>query len=436
MPSPVMSLEQFAEGLFPLRGLDLSTEVAEQREGTTRTGINVRTQEPQTLRNRGGARPGMVKYIADQVNGDNKIQLLDIIVDPTTDALLAEDLIGDIPDPSTNNRSQRQPASGLRRIRRRGSGAWFSRNTPKTTLTITADDQTKQFGDVFTFTGDECVVTGLQIGDSVDSVTLTSPGAPAAATVEGSPYPISVGAVSGTSLTSTSFAKKYKIKRVQGSLTVSKTNSQFIQGTQANYVAPNVSKTLAFASNVTAGNLLLVAVAVAENGAGSAVVTVTDSRGNTYSQVSGYQVFNTPAGNQLSLWYAVANGTGACTVTAAQGLDPTFAGVAKIGVLEYGGIAASPLDGSGGNANNSFVTPFTTGTIPAAGPGRTFIGVFWHIGANGVTPAAGYTLRLGAGGGDVLKSVDSFLVAGSQAITVTPIVSGEYAGIGGSFKAT
>ena len=46
-------------------------------------------------------------------------------------------------------------------------------------LTITAADQSKTYGDTFTFAGTEFSVVGLEPGDSVDSVTLTSAGAAA-----------------------------------------------------------------------------------------------------------------------------------------------------------------------------------------------------------------------------------------------------------------
>ena len=55
-------------------------------------------------------------------------------------------------------------------------------------LAITADDQTKTYGDTFTFAGTEFSSVGLVNGDTVDSVTLTSAGAAGTATVAGSPY--------------------------------------------------------------------------------------------------------------------------------------------------------------------------------------------------------------------------------------------------------
>jgi len=67
-------------------------------------------------------------------------------------------------------------------------------------LTITANNQTKVYGQTFTFTGNEFVPAGLLNGDTVTSVTLTSPGAGATATVisPGPTYPIVPSAAVGT----------------------------------------------------------------------------------------------------------------------------------------------------------------------------------------------------------------------------------------------
>ena len=52
-------------------------------------------------------------------------------------------------------------------------------------LTITADDLTKTYGDFITFAGTEFSTSGLVNADTVDSVTLTSSGAAATASVGG-----------------------------------------------------------------------------------------------------------------------------------------------------------------------------------------------------------------------------------------------------------
>ena len=83
-------------------------------------------------------------------------------------------------------------------------------------LTITANNLTKTYGVAVTFAGTEFTTNGLVSGDSVASVTLASAGAPATATVTGSPYPIVPSAAAGTGLTN------YTIGYVNGSLTINK----------------------------------------------------------------------------------------------------------------------------------------------------------------------------------------------------------------------
>ena len=67
-------------------------------------------------------------------------------------------------------------------------------------LTIRADDQFKLQGSTFVFNGTEFTVRGLVPGDSVQSVTLTSAGAPADAPLSGSPYPIFASDPQGSGL--------------------------------------------------------------------------------------------------------------------------------------------------------------------------------------------------------------------------------------------
>ena len=66
----------------------------------------------------------------------------------------------------------------------------------------------------FTFLGTEFTPDGLVNSDTVTSVTLTSDGAPATATVAGSPYAIVTSAAVGTGL------ENYDIAYIDGSFTV------------------------------------------------------------------------------------------------------------------------------------------------------------------------------------------------------------------------
>ena len=81
-------------------------------------------------------------------------------------------------------------------------------------LTITADNDSKTYGQTVGFAGIEFTTSGLANSDTVSGVTLTSAGAAATATVVGSPYAIVASAAVGTGL------GNYSITYVDGSLTV------------------------------------------------------------------------------------------------------------------------------------------------------------------------------------------------------------------------
>ncbi|MFY0648709.1 MBG domain-containing protein [Sulfitobacter geojensis] len=81
-------------------------------------------------------------------------------------------------------------------------------------LTITALDQTKTYGSVFSFNGTEFTVAGLAEGDSVDSVTLTSAGAAGTAQIADGPFTITPSDAVGTGL------EKYTLVFADGTFTV------------------------------------------------------------------------------------------------------------------------------------------------------------------------------------------------------------------------
>ncbi|WP_186766644.1 beta strand repeat-containing protein [Puniceibacterium confluentis] len=81
-------------------------------------------------------------------------------------------------------------------------------------LTITPDDQSKLFGDLFTFGGTEFSADGLVLTDAVTGVTLTSDGAAATAAVAGSPYLIFADNAQGSGLAN------YDIRYGTGALSV------------------------------------------------------------------------------------------------------------------------------------------------------------------------------------------------------------------------
>jgi hypothetical protein len=82
--------------------------------------------------------------------------------------------------------------------------------------TVSANAKSKTYGDAVIFTGNEFTTLGFVNTDAVTSVTLTSTGAAATATVAGSTYPIVASAAVGTGL------GNYTISYVDGALTVKK----------------------------------------------------------------------------------------------------------------------------------------------------------------------------------------------------------------------
>lgn len=93
------------------------------------------------------------------------------------------------------------------------SGA-YAQDVNPASLTVTATSTVKNYGDTVTFLGTEFGTAGLVLSDTVSSVTLTSAGAAAGATVAGSPYAIVPSAAVGTGLSN------YSISYVNGTLTV------------------------------------------------------------------------------------------------------------------------------------------------------------------------------------------------------------------------
>jgi hypothetical protein len=89
-------------------------------------------------------------------------------------------------------------------------------------LTITADSETKAFGQTLTFAGTEFTASGLVNGDVVTSVTLTSAGAEASATVNGSPYSIIPSDALGNGL------GNYEIDYVDGLLTIRSSSQPYL----------------------------------------------------------------------------------------------------------------------------------------------------------------------------------------------------------------
>jgi hypothetical protein len=86
----------------------------------------------------------------------------------------------------------------------------------KADLTVTADNRTKTYGTAVTFAGTEFTSAGLKNSETIGSVTLTSAGSSATATVAGSPYAITPSAATGGTFDIDNYSVTYE----DGSITV------------------------------------------------------------------------------------------------------------------------------------------------------------------------------------------------------------------------
>ncbi len=111
-------------------------------------------------------------------------------------------------------------------------------------------------------------------------------------------------------------------------------------------------------------------LAAVETHSAADAVAITDTLGHTWHQVNSYSADG--GVRTVSLWYAYANNTAACTVTGTPG---NAANSCSIAILEYHGVvSSSPVAGTNTNFDNSMA--FTTGTVGGLGLNNLLLGVF------------------------------------------------------------
>jgi hypothetical protein len=146
-------------------------------------------------------------------------------------------------------------------------------------LTITANNQAKTYGNTFAFAGTEFTDSGLVNGDTVSSVTLSSPGAAPTAIVAGSPYAITPIAAIGTGLSN------YSLTYVNGQITVNPATLTIT----ANNIAKTYGTIYSFAGTEFTGAGLV-------NGDTISSVTLTSAGATATAAVAGNPYAITPSG--------------------------------------------------------------------------------------------------------------------------------------------
>jgi hypothetical protein len=171
----------------------------------------------------------------------------------------------------------------------------------------------------------------------------------------------------------------------------------------------NTSVAVAFSKAQTAGNLNIVAVGWGDTT--SAISSVTDSKGNTYTRAVGP---TTNTGLQQAIYYAqnIASGTNTVTVKFNQA-----AAYPDARILEYSGLnTTSPLDVTASATGNG--TSASSGAATTTSANELIFGAGTTTGTAFTAPGSGFTTRIvniyGNLGED--KTVSS---AGSNAATAT-----------------
>ncbi len=256
------------------------------------------------------------------------------------------------------------------------------------TLTVTANNHNKSYGQLVTFAGTEVAMTGLLNGDTVTGVTLTSPGTTATATVAGSPYNIVPSAASGTGLAN------YTISYNNGTLTVNPASLTIT----ANNRAKSYGQSVTFSgTEYTATGLL--------NGDSITAVILASFGGAANAAVSGspYTIIPTAAtGNGLGN-YTIAYNIGLLTINQAAltitannrsktyGHTTSFAGTEFTAAgLQNGDTVTGVTLTSSGAAANATVSGSAYAIVPSAAVGSG-LGNYAITYANGgftVNPAA------------------------------------------------
>jgi hypothetical protein len=287
-------------------------------------------------------------------------------------------------------------------------------------LAITANNASKIYGQTETFASTAFTASGLVNGDTVSSVTATSPGTATTAPVSGSPYAITPSAAVGTGL------GNYTITYANGTLTVNPASLTI--------TANNASKT--YGQTVTFAGATFTTTGLV-NGDAISSVTETSTGSGAMAGIGSYPIVPSGAtfSSGLSSNYVItyANGSFAVnpaplTITAnsaskTYGQAKTFAGtVFTTAGLLNGDTVTSVTETSAGAAATALVLGSPYSIIPGSAVG-TGLGNYTITYANGtltVTPAA---LTITAN--STVKTYGQTVTFPGTAFTTTGLVNGD-----------
>jgi hypothetical protein len=259
-------------------------------------------------------------------------------------------------------------------------------------LMVTANPQTKTYGLAFSLGTTALTAGGLLNGDTVTGVTLTSPGAVAAATVAGSPYSIAPSAAVGTGL------GNYTISYVNGALTVSKAALIVTASPQTKTYGVTFSLgTTAFTTSGLLNSDTVTGVTLASSGAATTATVASSPYNITPSAALGTGLAN----------YSISYVNGALTVSQAPLMVTADPQTKTYGVTFSLGTTAFTISGL---LNGDTVTGLTL-TSPGAAAMATVADSPYNI-----SPST----AVGTGLGNYsISYINGGLTVGQAALTVT-----------------
>jgi hypothetical protein len=409
--------EQYVNFEFPQYGVDYAQAYAHQRPLTTRSGQNVRFYEWETQRGRGGSRPGMAKLPTSQVPaGEHLIQMLNTVISSSPLALLGACNCTDDAWTYARDNAYADPQTG-------GTvpiGGWGFQPRGQTCPTITWSNP----ADITVGTA----LSGTQL-NATTGVAGTFNYTPPSGTVLGLGYQqkLCVQFVPDDLTTYQVNCKQVRINVTSGS----SSSGAFVQS-NADSIG-NLPLSVAFSSNVTSGNIIVVfAETTNPIAVNTDTHTITDTQGNTYTQIQGYLRQDTFLGSKtaLSAWYTTASATGALTITLTASTDAFRQH--DLVIREYSGVTT--LDTSVAITQTSATSTLVVGAMTLAQGGEFVVGGFARMAATVTTPDAGFTNSQFTPGHDI-ESWDKVGVGpGSQDVTGTASIAVAYSAIGAAFK--
>ena len=261
-------------------------------------------------------------------------------------------------------------------------------NVTAASLTITATNRSKNYGQTVTFAGTEFTTAGLVNSDTVTSVTLTSSGAASTATFAGSPYSIVPSAAVGTGL------GNYTITYNNGSLTVNRA--------ALSVTATNRSKT--YGQTVTfAGTEFTTSGLLNSDTVTSATLTSSGAAASATVAGSPYNIVPSAAAGTGLGNYTITYNNGALTINAATlsitasnrsksyGQTVTFAGTefSSSGLVNSDTVTSVTLTSSGAGAGATVGgSPYNIVPSAAVGTGLTNYSISYVNGHLTVNPVA------------------------------------------------